>query len=115
GPNYDSQHVERVLATLRHAGLAERVIVDASHGNSSRDYRRQPEVARAIAEQLQAGQRGIVGVMLESFLVEGRQDLADPSNLTYGQSVTDACINWETTESTLEVLANAVRARRRIA
>jgi 3-deoxy-7-phosphoheptulonate synthase len=112
GPNYDASHVAEVLTTLRKNKLPERLMIDASHGNSSRDYRRQPEVVRSIAEQLTTGQRGIVGVMLESFLVEGRQDLSDPSKLTYGQSVTDACINWETTESTLEELARAVRARR---
>jgi 3-deoxy-7-phosphoheptulonate synthase len=112
GPNYDAQSVGYVLDALRKNKLPPRLIVDASHGNSSRDYRRQPEVIRAIAEQLASGERGIVGAMLESFLVEGRQDLTDPSALTYGQSVTDACINWETTESTLDELASAVRARR---
>ena len=65
-----------------------------------------------IAEQVANSERGIVGAMLESFLVEGRQDLADPATLTYGQSITDACISWETTEATLEELARAVRARR---
>jgi 3-deoxy-7-phosphoheptulonate synthase len=113
GPNYDAAQVRQVLATLRRSHLAERVIIDASHGNSSRDYRRQPLVVRTVAEQLASGERGIVGVMLESFLVEGRQDLGDLSNLTYGQSVTDACIGWDTTEATLEELAMAVRARRR--
>jgi 3-deoxy-7-phosphoheptulonate synthase len=113
GPNYDATNVQRVLGILRKNQLPERLIVDASHGNSSRDYRRQPAVIEAIAEQVASGERGIVGVMLESFLVEGRQDLTNPSKLAYGQSVTDACIGWETTESTLEVLASAVRARRR--
>ncbi len=87
-------------------------MIDASHGNSSRDYRRQPVVVRDISEQVSSGDFGIVGVMLESFLVEGRQDLGDPERLTYGQSVTDACINWQTTEATLEELASAVRNRR---
>ena len=111
GPNYDAESVRHVLAALAKNNLPPRLIVDASHGNSSRDYRRQPEVIRAIAEQIASGERGIVGAMLESFLVEGRQDLTDPSTLTYGQSVTDACINWATTESTLDELASAVRAR----
>lgn len=113
GPNYDAANVQRVLGILRRNRLPERLVIDASHGNSSRDYRRQPEVIDAIAAQVASGERGIVGVMLESFLVEGRQDLTEPSNLAYGQSVTDACIGWETTESTLEDLAVAVRARRR--
>jgi 3-deoxy-7-phosphoheptulonate synthase len=112
GPNYDGESVRHVLAALSKNKLPPRLIVDASHGNSSRDYRRQPEVIRAIAEQIASGERGVVGAMLESFLVEGRQDLTDPSTLTYGQSVTDACINWATTESTLDELAAAVRARR---
>jgi 3-deoxy-7-phosphoheptulonate synthase len=112
GPNYDASNVQRVLATLRQNHLPERLIIDASHGNSSRDYRRQPLVVQAIAEQLASGERGIVGVMLESFLVDGRQDLTNSTQLEYGQSVTDACIGWDTTESTLDALAAAVRARR---
>ena len=111
-PNYDAQSVARVLESLRQASLAPRLVIDASHGNSGRDYRRQPMVIRDIAGQLAAGERGIVGVMLESFLVEGRQDLTDSARLTYGQSITDACISWETTECTLDELAMAVRARR---
>src|SRR6516165_3151586 len=112
GPNYDAESVRHVLAALAKNNLPPRLIVDASHGNSRRDFRHQPEVIRVIGEQIASGERGIVGAMLESFLVEGRQDLTDPSTLTYGQSVTDACINWATTESTLEGLAGAVRARR---
>src|ERR671933_1902509 len=101
-PNYDTASVQQVLDLLCQAGLAPRVVIDASHGNSSKDYRRQPVVVRDIAEQVATGERGIVGVMLESFLVEGRQDLTRSSQLTYGQSITDACIGWATTESTLE-------------
>jgi 3-deoxy-7-phosphoheptulonate synthase len=115
GPNYDAPNVRSVLTTLRQNKLPERLMIDASHGNSSRDYRRQPEVMRTVAEQVASGERGIVGAMLESFISEGRQDLSDPSGLTYGQSVTDACIGWDTTEVTLEELASAVRARRRAA
>jgi len=110
--NYDAESVKRVLQTLREHGLPQRLIVDASHGNSSRDYRRQPDVIRDVANQIASGERGIVGAMLESFLLEGRQDLTDPAALRYGQSVTDACIGWETTEAVLEDLASAVRARR---
>ena len=111
-PNYDAQSVRRVLDLLRQTGLAPRLVIDASHGNSSKDYRRQPLVIHDVAEQVATGERGIVGVMLESFLVEGRQDLTPSSRLTYGQSITDACISWATTEATLDELAAAVRARR---
>src|SRR5262249_26829624 len=114
-PNYDAASVQRVLGLLREAGLPPRLVIDASHGNSGKDFRRQPLVIQAIAEQVAGGERGIVGVMLESFLVEGRQDLDDPSRLTYGQSITDACIGWEGTEVALSELAAAVRARRRSA
>ena len=88
-------------------------MVDCSHGNSSKDYRRQPEVAHALAEQVAGGERAIIGVMLESNLVEGNQALSVGKPLTYGQSVTDACINWDTTVPVLEELAGAVRARRK--
>ena len=92
------------LDLLRKAGLPERVVVDASHGNSGKDHRSQPVVAADMAAQLAAGQRGIVGIMLESFLLEGRQDLDPTRELTYGQSVTDACMGWDTTEAVLEHL-----------
>ena len=88
-------------------------MVDASHGNSGKDYRRQPDVAQALAEQLTAGERGITGVMLESFLVAGRQSPGHPATLTYGQSVTDACMDIDMTAATLETLASAVTRRRR--
>ena len=112
GPNYDSASVRRALDQLRESGLAMRLLVDASHGNSERDHARQRQVASDLAAQIAAGERGIVGVMLESFLVEGRQDLVDPASLTYGQSVTDACVGWEETVAILRDLAAAVRARR---
>jgi 3-deoxy-7-phosphoheptulonate synthase len=111
-PNYNARSVERVLERLHQTGLPRRLVIDASHGNSGRDYRRQPLVIGDIAEQIAGGERGIVGVMLESFLVEGRQELTEPARLTYGQSITDACISWDTTESTLYELAGAVQARR---
>ena len=87
-------------------------MVDASHGNSGKDYRRQPEVATSLAGQVTDGERGIVGVMLESFLVAGRQNPGDPATLTYGQSVTDACMDVEATHAVLDNLADAVRHRR---
>ncbi|HET9808717.1 MAG TPA: 3-deoxy-7-phosphoheptulonate synthase [Candidatus Limnocylindria bacterium] len=112
GPNYDRASVRGALDALRDAGLPERLIVDASHGNSERDHLRQPVVAADIAAQIAAGENGIAGVMVESFLVAGRQDLVDPSRLVYGQSVTDACIGWEDTVSVLRRLASAARERR---
>ncbi len=112
GPNYDADSVRRTLASLSAGKVPPRVMIDASHGNSTKDYRRQPLVTQAIAEQVAAGEPGIIGVMIESFLVDGRQDLADPTHLTFGQSVTDSCIGWATTEPVLRDLAAAVRARR---
>ena len=88
-------------------------MVDASHGNSGKDHRRQPVVAAAIAEQVTAGEGGLTGVMLESFLVEGKQEPGPPDTLTYGQSVTDACMDFGTTAEVLEGLAAAVRSRRK--
>jgi 3-deoxy-7-phosphoheptulonate synthase len=112
GPNHDAQSVRKALASLREAGAAPRLAVDTSHGNSGKDHRRQPEVAREIAAQVAQGERGIVGVMIESFIAEGRQELRDPKQLVYGQSVTDACLGWEATVPVLRELAAAVRARR---
>jgi 3-deoxy-7-phosphoheptulonate synthase len=113
GPNYSSSHVAKALDLVTAAGLPRRVMVDASHGNSGKDYRRQPDVATSLAEQVDGGERGIVGVMLESFLVAGRQEPGDPSTLTYGQSVTDACMDIEMTTGALGSLAASVSARRR--
>jgi 3-deoxy-7-phosphoheptulonate synthase len=108
--NYDARSVADTVERLRAVGLPERVIVDASHDNSGKDHERQPEVAAAIGEQVGAGNEAIVGVMLESFLEAGRQDLDGP--LTYGRSVTDACMDWETTVGVLRGLDAAARARR---
>jgi 3-deoxy-7-phosphoheptulonate synthase len=112
GPNYDKASVRGALDALRDAGLPERLIVDASHGNSERDHLRQPVVASEIAAQIAAGERGIAGVMIESFLVAGRQELTDPARLVYGQSITDACIGWDDTVTVLQGLASAARERR---
>ena len=87
-------------------------MIDTSHGNSDKDYRRQPLVGREIASQVAQGEAGIVGAMMESFLIGGRQDLVDPAGLTYGQSITDACMGWEMTVPVLEELAAAVLKRR---
>jgi 3-deoxy-7-phosphoheptulonate synthase len=112
GPNYDAESVAAATDLLTKGGLPERVVIDASHGNSRKDHRRQPIVAAEIGDQVAAGNRAIVGVMLESFLVEGRQELDPTRPLTYGQSVTDACLSWETTETVLEGLRDAAIKRR---
>jgi 3-deoxy-7-phosphoheptulonate synthase len=111
-PNYGSAGVEETLAKLRAAGLPERVVIDASHDNSSKDPDRQATAALDIAKQVADGGESVVGVMLESFLVAGRQDLDGGSALTYGQSITDACMDWEQTVTLLDRLAGAVQARR---
>jgi 3-deoxy-7-phosphoheptulonate synthase len=112
GPNYESAHLTKALDLIETAGLPRRIMVDASHGNSGKDYRRQPVVSASLADQIAAGETGITGVMLESFLAAGNQQPGDPANLTYGQSVTDACMDIETTAEVLHKLAGAVAARR---
>jgi 3-deoxy-7-phosphoheptulonate synthase len=111
-PNHGAESVRRALELLRHAGLRERLMIDLSHDNSGKDAGRQPEVAGDVAAQLGSGNRSIVGVMLESFLVGGRQDLQPGTPLRYGQSITDGCLSWGDTEVVLGRLAEAVRARR---
>jgi len=113
GTNYDAISVQKTLAALRDAGMPARLMIDASHGNSEKDYKRQPVVVREVAGQLAHGEAGISGMMMESFLVDGRQDLRDPTQLVYGQSITDACMGWETTVPVLQELAAGVRARRK--
>jgi 3-deoxy-7-phosphoheptulonate synthase len=111
-PNYDAESVTGVLSQLREAGLPERVVIDASHDNSGKDHERQPLVLGDIAGQIAAGDHAIVGVMAESFLVAGRQDLVAEADLVYGQSITDACMDWDTTVLALDRLAAAVQKRR---
>ncbi len=111
-PNYDSAHVRSVLETLQAAGLEPRLMIDCSHANSGKDHRRQPVVAANLAEQIAGGEQGILGVMMESFLVEGRQNKSPEVPLTFGQSITDACMSLEQTQPVLEKLAYAVRQRR---
>jgi 3-deoxy-7-phosphoheptulonate synthase len=111
-PNYDAASVERVCRELGAAGLAARLMVDFSHGNSRKDFKRQMEVARDVAAQLAAGEERIFGVMVESHLKEGRQDLVPGKPLEYGKSITDACLGWEDSVALLDLLAQAVRERR---
>jgi 3-deoxy-7-phosphoheptulonate synthase len=113
GPNYDAASVAGAAEALARSRLLPRLLVDCSHGNSAKDYRRQPLVAEDIAQQVAGGSRHVAGVLLESHLVEGRQEIVRGRHgLTYGQSVTDACIGWEQTVDVLEQLAGAVRERR---
>ena len=111
-PNFDAASVEAACEEIAKAGLAARLMVDFSHGNSRKQYKLQMEVCDSVAAQMAAGEERIVGVMVESHLVEGRQDLSPDKPLTYGQSVTDACLGWEDSVAVLEKLAAAVRARR---
>jgi 3-deoxy-7-phosphoheptulonate synthase len=112
GTNYDSASVQKTLDALRTDASPPRLMIDTSHGNSDKDYRRQPAIARDVAEQVAHGQAGIIGLLMESFLIEGRQELVDRSHLVYGQSITDGCMSWEMTVPVLQGLAAAVRARR---
>jgi 3-deoxy-7-phosphoheptulonate synthase len=115
GPNYSAAHIAETTRRLAERGLPEVVVVDASHGNSQKDHRRQVDVVHDLAGQVAGGQRAIRGVMIESNLVAGRQDLdrEHPEALEYGRSVTDACVDLGTTEALLAELAGAARARRR--
>ena len=112
GPNYEAKDIEPIIEQLDSLQLPPYLVVDCSHGNSSKDHARQPLVAEDVAAQVSAGSDRIFGVMLESHLVEGRQDQKPDQALVYGQSITDACISWDTTVEVLEKLAEAVRARR---
>jgi 3-deoxy-7-phosphoheptulonate synthase len=111
-PNYDAAHVEAACAVLKGAGLPEHVMIDASHANSGKQHRRQIEIAADIARRIATGEQRIVGVMIESHLEEGRQDLIPGQPLRPGVSITDACLGWPQTQPVLEALAQAVRARR---
>lgn len=111
-PNYDAHSVGEAAAALEQAGLAQRLMIDFSHANSEKDYRRQMTVGQDVASQIAGGDRRIVGIMAESHIVAGRQDVIPGKPLIYGQSITDACIGWQDTESLLNDLAAAVRERR---
>ena len=111
GPNYDAEHIAKVCARLAAKALPDRVMVDCSHGNSLKDHHRQADVAASICEQIASGSRQIFGVMLESHLVEGRQDHVPGQPSVYGQSITDSCLSLSQTEPLLEQLALAQRTR----
>jgi 3-deoxy-7-phosphoheptulonate synthase len=111
-PNYGAEHVEAACTALRKAGLREQAMIDVSHANSQKQHRRQIEVGAEIAARIAAGERRITGVMIESHLEEGRQDLHPGQPLRHGVSITDACIGWAQTAPLLQSLARAVRLRR---
>jgi 3-deoxy-7-phosphoheptulonate synthase len=112
GPNFEASAVARTVGALQSAGLGPRVMIDCSHGNSKKDPHRQSLVVDDIAAQIAGGSRSVGGVMIESHLVEGRQDPAPGRVLVYGQSITDACLGWDATVPLLDQLADAVRAGR---
>jgi len=111
GPNYDAEHIAKVCGRLAAKGLRESVMVDCSHGNSHKNHLKQADVAAAVCEQIASGSRQIFGAMLESHLVEGRQDYVPGEIPVYGQSITDACLSFAQTEPLLEQLAQAQQVR----
>ncbi|NIY94087.1 3-deoxy-7-phosphoheptulonate synthase AroG [Vibrio diazotrophicus] len=112
-PNYSAEHVSDIKNQLEASGLRQKVMIDFSHANSSKQYQRQLVVSDDVSAQIAGGENAIFGVMIESHLVEGRQDLVDGQAPTYGQSITDACIGWDDTETVLRQLADAVEKRRK--
>jgi 3-deoxy-7-phosphoheptulonate synthase len=112
GPNYDAEHVSKLCAKLAGKGLREAVMIDCSHGNSLKDHEKQKDVAASICAQVGGGSHQIMGAMIESHLVAGRQDYVPGQPSVYGQSITDACISLEQTEPLLEQLATAQCTRK---
>ena len=109
-PNFDADSVASTLSALKEAEINESIMIDASHGNSQKQFKKQVSVIDSISQQIESGNKNISGVMIESHLVEGNQKISD--SLTYGQSITDACIGWDDTLTCLEKLSNAVKKRR---
>ncbi len=112
-PNFDAPSIEAACRDLAQAGLAQRIMVDASHANSRKDPANQPSVCADVGRQVAGGDTRIFGLMVESHIVAGRQDLVAGRELTYGQSITDGCIGWDDSVAVLESLAADVRERRR--
>ncbi|MEE9320623.1 MAG: 3-deoxy-7-phosphoheptulonate synthase [Granulosicoccus sp.] len=110
-PNFDSVNVALAEQALEAVGLKKRIMIDCTHANANKDHERQPLVAKNVAEQLAAGNESIIGIMLESHLNAGNQKLENADKLAYGVSITDACIDWETTESLINDLANTLASR----
>jgi 3-deoxy-7-phosphoheptulonate synthase len=111
-PNYDAASIDAACRDLASAGLRQQLMVDFSHANSSKQYQKQLEVGADVAAQLARGERRIAGVMIESHIKPGRQDLLPGKPLEYGVSITDACLGWEDTTRLLDTLAEGVRKRR---
>ncbi|MGF1763168.1 3-deoxy-7-phosphoheptulonate synthase AroG [Aliivibrio kagoshimensis] len=114
GPNYSAEHVADINKQLAASGLPQKIMIDFSHANSSKKFERQMIVSEDVGSQMANGDNSIFGVMVESHLIEGRQDIVDGKAETYGQSVTDACIGWNDTEKLLKQLADSVTARRNV-
>ncbi len=112
GPNYDKKHVEAAVAILERRGLRTNLMIDCSHGNSGKNHERQPIVCEDIRRQIASGSTAIVGLMIESNLLGGRQDICKGTPLAYGKSITDACVSFATTRTMVLGIADAVRARR---
>jgi 3-deoxy-7-phosphoheptulonate synthase len=110
-PNYHQDDINATGETLTKAALAQKIMIDCSHGNSYKDHNKQIDVARSLAEQIKQGNQSVFGVMIESFLVAGNQKVVADQPLVYGQSITDACINLATSEEILSVLADAIKTR----
>jgi 3-deoxy-7-phosphoheptulonate synthase len=110
--NYDSRSVASTAEQMEKTGVKPRIMIDFSHANSGKDHRKQGAVCRDVADQLASGDRRIIGVMIESNLVAGSQSLVNGKALVYGQSITDACIDWAETQTLLRELASAVKMRR---
>ena len=111
-PNYDASHIDKVSDELKAAKLPENIMIDLSHANSRKEHNAQIDVGNVVAEQIANGDIRIFGVMIESHLVEGKQDVKTGCELTYGQSITDACIGWENTVKLIELLAKASKKRK---
>ena len=112
GPNYSAEHIQAAAEVIEKAGLKPKIMIDASHANSSKKPENQPIVMDDVAQQIESGDERICGVMVESHLVAGRQDQVEGQELVYGQSITDGCIDWASTEKVLERLADSVKTRR---
>ena len=108
GPNYESDDVQKISTELKQFNLPHRVMIDCSHGNSNKDFRKQSEVLMNIASQISNGEKNILGVMLESHLKEGNQKLLKKEDLEFGRSITDACIDIETTKELMAILYSSV-------
>jgi 3-deoxy-7-phosphoheptulonate synthase len=112
-PNFESKFIKETSSILAKSGNSTSLMVDMSHGNSQKQFKKQLLVNKDIADQIASGERSIFGVMIESHLVEGNQSIGPKESLTYGQSITDACVSWEDTEVMLKLLSSAVKSRRK--